>query len=415
MTNRRDFMKGMVGGGMVLAANGLLVPRFALSADAAAPVDTGELPSGTVDSAVLEAIKGKKPLLKRSYRPPNYETPINYFNTVITPNDAFFVRWHLANIPEINASEWKLKVGGDANEKKMEITLNSLKKDYDHVEITAVCQCSGNRRGLSNPHVPGVEWGYGAMGNARWKGVRVKDILTKAGVKKEAVELAFRGGDSGVLETTPDFIKSIPMWKALDENTILAYEMNGEPIPHWNGAPVRLIVPGWTATYWMKQIVSLEAISQPLKGFWMEKAYRIPKGKFPAGPGSKFDTQDQPDKVPISEMVVNSLITSHKAGDKVKAGHEVVVKGIAWDAGYGIKTVEVSTDGGKNWREAKLGKDHGKFSFRQWEYGFKPSAGEAVVMAKATNTTGETQVFELIFNPAGYHNNVVQKIALQVV
>ncbi|MDH4275640.1 MAG: molybdopterin-dependent oxidoreductase [Gammaproteobacteria bacterium] len=414
MANRRDFIKGIVGGSMVMAANGLLVPRFAWAGESL--LDPVDLPSGTLESAVLEALNGKKPLLKRAYRPPNYETPLNYFNDVITPNDAFFVRWHLANIPEIKAADWKLRVGGDANGKKLELTIASLKKDFEQVEVTAVCQCSGNRRGLSNPHVPGVQWGYGAMGNARWKGVRVKDILNKAGVKKEAVELAFRGGDTGVLEGTPDFVKSIPMWKALDENTLLAYEMNGEPIPHWNGAPVRLVVPGWTATYWMKQIVSLDAISQPLKGFWMEKAYRIPKGKFPAGVGGKFDTQDQPDKVPITEMVVNSIITSLKTGDTVKVGQETTVKGIAWDSGYGIKAVEVSMDGGKHWREAKLGKDHGKFSFRPWEYSFKPEAkGEAVVMAKATNSTGETQVFELIFNPAGYHNNVVHKVALQVV
>ncbi len=153
------------------------------------------LPAGAIEAGTLEALPGKVPLIKRSLRPPNFETPVDLFDSAITPNRAFFVRWHLADIPEVNPATWRLKVGGAAVTSPAEYSLDELKRGFEQVELVAVCQCSGNRRGLSDPHVPGVEWGYGAMGNARWKGVRLRDVLNKAGVKKEAVEIAFDGAD----------------------------------------------------------------------------------------------------------------------------------------------------------------------------------------------------------------------------
>lgn len=406
MISRREFLKrvGWAAGG------GILLPNMGWAAD----LGPKTLPSGTLASAVLEALPGKRPLIKRSFRAPNFETPMEYFNEAITPNDAFFVRWHLSNIPEVSADTWRLKIGGDAAEAPYELTFDELRK-FEPVELVAVNQCSGNRRGLSSPHVPGVEWGYGAMGNARWKGARLKDILARAKLKKDALEIGLDGADAGANPATPDFVKSIPVWKALDENTLVAYEMNGAPLPHLNGFPVRLIVPGWTGTYWTKQLVSLQALSKPLGGFWMNPAYRIPIGKFPLV--DRFVSQETPGNptTPITEIVVNSLITNLQDGQKVSAGRPVEVKGIAWDGGYGINLVEVSTDNGRTWRRAELGKDLGRFSFRQWSYGFTPQErGQVTVMAKATNSRGSTQTFELIFNPAGYHNNVVQKINLQV-
>ncbi len=412
MANRRDFIKS-VAAGVAAIGGGAALPRYAQAATD--PVfGPRMMPSGALEYAVLEALPGKKPLIKRSYRPPNFETPTSYFNELYTPNDAFFVRYHLSNIPELNSADWKLKIGGDAAEKPFELTLAQLKKDFEQVEISAVCLCSGNRRGLSDPHVPGVEWAYGAMGNAKWKGVRLKDVLAKAGIKKEAVEVTLNGADSAVLDKTPDFVKSLPTWKAMDENTLLTYEMNGAPLPHLNGAPVRLVVPGWTATYWMKHIVEINAVSQPYKGFWMATAYRIPKGKFPVV--DRFLTQETEVNTPITEMVVNSLITNLQEGQRYRHGQAVEIKGIAWDSGSGIRNVEVSTDGGMSWRNAELGKDVGRFSWRQWQYVFKPpKAGQYTVMAKASSRLGTTQTFDLIFNPAGYHNNVVQQIGFQVV
>jgi DMSO/TMAO reductase YedYZ molybdopterin-dependent catalytic subunit len=409
MSTRREFLK-VVGGGLVAAASGV-APRAAIAkaADAGPP----GLPSGALESSILDALPGKKPLIKRTYRPPNYETPLDYFAQPFTPNDVFFVRYHLTDIPEVKAADWKLEVGGDAAQKPFALGLDQLKREFEPVEIAAVNQCSGNRRGLFDPHVPGVEWGYGAMGNARWKGARLKDVLARAGLAKDAVEIAFDGADSPVHDKAPDFVKSIPVWKALDESALVAWEMNGEPLPHWNGFPARIVVPGWTATYWMKHVTSIRALAQPFQGFWMKTAYRIPKGKFPVV--DRFLTQETEVNTPITEMVVNSLITSPRDGQRVAAGRRLEVKGIAWDGGYGIRLVEVSSDGGRSWRAAELGKDLGRYSWRQWSHAFAPDRkGALALMARATNRAGATQTFELIPNPAGYHHNVVQRVEIHV-
>src|SRR5512138_996642 len=350
MTDRRRFLKD-VAKGIVVVGAGSLVPELARGA---AGVAVRGLPDGANASAALDALPGKRPLVKRSYRPPNYETPLDYFDQPYTPNDAFFVRYHMTNIREVSRAEWRLEVGGDSVEKPLALRFDDLAGGgYEQVELAALCLCSGNRRGLSEPHVAGVEWGYGAMGNARWKGVRLKDVLAKAGVKKEALEVVLQGTESAVLATTPAFVKSIPIWKALDENTLLAWEMNGEPLPHWNGHPVRLVVPGWTATYWTKQIASIQVVSQPFKGFWMATAYRIPKGKFPLV--DRFLSQETEVNTPITEIVVGSLVTNLRGGERFRLGQRVEVKGIAWDGGYGMHAVDVSTDGGASWRPAQLG------------------------------------------------------------
>ena len=414
MLSRRQVLKGVGGGALVVgsaAAGGFALPRSSWAAGDAAPLVNG-LPKGLHDSAILEALPGKVPLIKLSYRPPNYETPIHYFNnSLYTPNNAFFVRYHLAAIPDVDAATWRLNIGGEAAEKPFELTLDQLKTDFTPVEITAVCQCSGNRRGLFQPHVAGVDWGYGAMGNAKWKGARLKDVLARAGIKKEALEIVLNGADGPVLDKTPDFVKSIPAWKALDENTLIAYEMNGQPLPHYNGFPARIIIPGWTATYWMKHIVSIDAVTKPFDGFWIKGAYRIPTGKFPVV--QRFASQENELNTPITEMVVNSLITSLSDGQKVPVGKALDVNGIAWDAGYGIQTVEISLNRGKSWQAATLGADAGRFSFRPWRFRFTPSRSSAyTVTAKATNRIGQTQTAELILNPAGYHHNVMQTVTV---
>jgi DMSO/TMAO reductase YedYZ molybdopterin-dependent catalytic subunit len=406
--NRRDFMK-LTSSGFALAGAAPWVS--ALAADPR--LGPTSLPQGALESALLDTLPGKVALIKRTYRPPNFETPVSYLNEAFTPNEAFFVRYHLASIPQVDAAAWKLTVGGEAAEKPFELTLDALKRDFEAVEVAAVCQCSGNRRGLSNPHVTGVEWGYGAMGSAKWKGARLKDVLAHAALKKDALEIVYDGADGPALDKTPDFVKSLPVWKALDENALLAYEMNGVPLPHWNGYPVRIVVPGWTATYWMKHVTSIQAVSRPYNGFWMEKAYRIPKGKFPLV--DRFISQETDANTPITEMVVNSLITNLQDGAVLPVGKAAAVRGIAWDGGYGIREVNVSVDGGASWRPAELGPDLGKFAWRQFTYAIPTSqAGSYTVMAKATNAVGASQTFDLVFNPAGYHNNVVQRVKVQV-
>jgi DMSO/TMAO reductase YedYZ molybdopterin-dependent catalytic subunit len=403
MRTRRDVLVGMSATGLALG-----MPRaFAqgLNLDPA-------LPAGVRSIAILDKLPGKVPLIKLAWRPPNFETPVSHFRTTITPNDAFFVRYHLADIPEVDAKSWRLKVGGEGAERTAEFTLDDL-KDMPAHEVVAVCQCSGNRRGLFHPHVPGVEWGRGAMGNARWRGARLKDVLDKAGLKKEAIEIVADGADKAVLDKTPDFVKSVPVWKAMEADAIVAYEMNGAPIPHWNGFPARLIIPGWTATYWVKHVTSLTPVTKPYDGFWMKSAYRIPKGKFPLV--DRFISQETETNTPITEMVVNSMITSHEDGASIPGGSgNVAVSGIAWDGGYGIAKVETSVDGGKSWDLARLGDDLGRYSFRPWSADIAAPAKGAklAVMARASNKIGQTQVSDLILNPPGYHHNVIQTITL---
>jgi DMSO/TMAO reductase YedYZ molybdopterin-dependent catalytic subunit len=399
----------------------MITRRHLLEGAAAATAATGlakaqaldlpsALPEGTRAEAMLDALPGKKPLIKLTYRPPNYETPLEYFRSAITPNDAFFVRYHLSDIPEVDAKTWKVAVGGDGANAQSALTLDDLKA-MPAAEVVAVNQCSGNRRGLFQPHVPGVEWGYGAMGCARWKGARLKDVLDRVGLKKEAIEIVFDGADGPALDKTPDFIKSIPVWKAVEDTTLVAYEMNGAPLPHFNGFPARIVVPGWTGVYWMKHVTAIKAVTKPESGFWMNPAYRIPVGKFPLV--ARFISQENPTSTPITEMVVNSLITSHADGASVKAG-QVEIGGIAWDGGYGIVRVEISTDSGKTWTAATLGEDLGRFAFRPFSLRVAASGGKLEVMARATNKIGQTQTSELIANPAGYHHNVMHRVTLTV-
>ena len=407
MLTRRHLITAVAGsvvGGSDLALKSLTAAAASINRPSA-------LPEGTRSNTILDALPGKKPLLKLSYRPPNYETPIEYFRTAITPTDAFFVRYHHSLIPEVDRRTWKVAVGGEGANGEAAFTLDDLKR-LPTAELVAVNLCSGNRRGLFQPHVPGVEWGYGAMGCARWKGARLKDLLDKVGLKKEAIEIVFDGADSGVTDKTPDFIKSIPTWKAIEETTLIAYEMNGAPLPHLHGFPARLILPGWTGTYWMKHVTSIKAVTKPEAGFWMKAAYRIPLGRFPLV--ARFTSQETAVNTPITEIVVNSLITNPVDGANVRMG-PISVGGIAWDGGYGINTVEVSSDGGRTWTAATLGEDLGRFAFRTFSYTLSPKArGKQTVMARATNKIGQTQTSELIHNPAGYHHNVVHSVTFIV-
>lgn len=410
MANRRDFLRAAGG---LLVGSGILLPRGALARTLS--LGPPGLPAGTRAASTLAPLPGKRPLIKRAFRAPNYETPVEYLNQMFTPNNEFFVRWHLAVIPEISAQAWRLRIGGDAAQKPLELTLDDLRRQFKPAEVVAVNMCAGNRRGLSQPHVAGVEWGNGAMGNARWRGVRLKDVLHRAGIRQGAIEVAFHGQDHGTVLQTPQFAKSLPMGKALDDNTLLAYEMNEGPLPLYNGFPVRLIVPGWVGTYWMKQISALEIRSHQFDGYWMKSAYRIPIDKFPRLDLFKSQDASGVATTPITEMVVNSLITNLEEGQRFRSGAPITVQGVAWDSGHGIRAVEVSTDGGQSWHAAALGRDYGNYAWRQWRYAFHPAQrGRYAVLARATSRRGETQVSTLIWNPAGYHNNVPQTVHILV-
>jgi DMSO/TMAO reductase YedYZ molybdopterin-dependent catalytic subunit len=397
--DRRQFLSVTAGS----VAGGLFTPGPGWS-------DAGSLPAGAVESGVLDALPGKLPLIKRSFRPPNYETPVAYFRHEFTPNEAFYVRWHAA-VPVVTLPNWRLRVAGPGVQRPREFTYDELKREFETVEVAAVNQCSGNRRGLFSPHVPGVQWGYGAMGNALWRGVRLKDVLQSVGISRAALEIVANGADVAML-TGPDFIKSVPMWKALDPDTLIAFEMNGATLPPLNGFPARLVVPGWTATYWIKALSEIQVSDRAFDGFWMTTAYRVPKAMFGA---SGFESQDTAQNSPITSILINSLIVEPTLAAPLTRGRAVRIRGIAWDGGAGVRRVEASLDGGATWREATLGPDHGRYAWRQWSYELlPPAAGMQTLMVRAIARDGSVQSPALIHNPAGYHHNVIQKVDFYV-
>jgi DMSO/TMAO reductase YedYZ molybdopterin-dependent catalytic subunit len=388
----------------LLAAAGLVATGA--RADDTAPAGS------TGGDVLLAALPGKKPLIQRAFRPPNFETPLGDLAPLYTGNAVFFVRYHLSVIPQIAAASWKLQVGGPSAQRPFALSLRELKGSFPHVSLAAVNQCSGNRRGLFSPRVPGVQWGNGAMGNALWTGVRVRDVLHKAGVAADALEVVFNGADTAVLPGTPDFVKSLPIDRALDESTLIAFEMNGQPLPHWNGAPARLIVPGWTGTYWMKHLTDIRIQPAAFDGYWMKSAYRIPTGAFAT---ARFVSQETPETTPITEMLVNSLITSPTPAARLRRGDPTQVSGKAWDAGSGIAAVEVSVDGRQSWREATLGRDLGRFAWREFQLPLDTSKGGPLEIAvRARSRNGATQPETLTFNAAGYHDNRVQTVRVEV-
>jgi DMSO/TMAO reductase YedYZ molybdopterin-dependent catalytic subunit len=348
----------------------------------------------------------KRPLTLVTTRPPHLETPFAVFNEgPITPNDAFFVRYHLANFPtSIDPDTYRLTVKG-AVDTPLLLSLAELKTLAQPVEVVAVNQCSGNSRGFSMPRVFGAQLGNGSMGNARWIGVPLKAVLKKAGVKNDARQVTFRGLDKPVLPSTPEFIKALDISHAMDGEPMIAWSMNGTDLPFLNGYPIRLVVPGYFGTYWVKHLSEIEVLDHVYDGFFMAKGYRVPDNDcFCIAPGTT-PTQTRP----ISKLPVRSFITSVKQGDVLPLNKSVVLKGIAFDGGAGVNKVEISIDGGKVWREATLGQDLGRFSFREWTLAITfTSKGATQLMVRASNSAGETQPLQADWNPAGYRRHVIE-------
>ena len=375
-----------------------------------------QLPTGLRGAAALETLPGKKPLIKPpgARRITKRRSPISRAlhaeRRVLRPLSP---GEHSGG----RRGKWRLKVGGDGapTADRADARAN-CKRDFEQVEVAAVCQCSGNRRGMFEPHVPGVEWGLGAMGNARWKGARLKDVLAKAGSRRKRSRSCSTAPIGPVLDRTPDFVKSIPVWKAIDENTLIAYEMNGAPLPHWNGFPARIVVPGWTATYWMKQVTSISAVTKPFDGFWMKSAYRIPRGKFPVV--ERFCRQETDGQ--HADHRDGRQFADHARRRRAAASHRASafeVKGIAWDGGYGIaRGRSVGRRRADRGASAPLGHGLGRYSFRPWTFPVRRrSQGRADADgASDERATARRRPSSLIQNPAGYHHNVVQRVTLTV-
>jgi sulfite dehydrogenase (cytochrome) subunit A len=398
MLDRRELMKRA---GMTALATGFgSAKAFALET-VTLPFDNGERP--------LVDYPQKRPMIGQTSRPPQLETPFRIFNEgPITPNNAFFVRYHLSDLPfDIDPDKFTLEVKGKVDH-PLKLSLQEIRK-LKAVELVAVNQCSGNSRGFFNPRVAGGQLGNGAMGNARWRGVPLKTVLDMAGVQTGAKQVTFNGMDGPVSDRTPDFVKALDVDHARDGEVMLAYGMNGEELPFLNGFPLRLVVPGYYGTYWVKHLNEITVIDTVFDGFWMKSAYRIPDT-----PCNCVEPGTTPAAtIPINRFNVRSFITSVSDGAKVKPGR-IRLKGIAFDGGTGIKEVAVSTDGGKSWTPAKLGRDLGKYSFREWSLAVNLPAGTYELKVRATNNAGDTQPAEARWNPAGYMRNVIETVRVTV-
>ena len=373
--------------------------------------DTVQLPFVNGERRLVQ-FPGKRPLILLTQRPPQLETPFAVFNDgLITPNDAFFVRYHLSGIPlSIDPDAFRLEVKGLV-QTPLKLSLAELKRDFENVEVVAVNQCSGNSRGFFQPRVGGGQLANGAMGNAKWRGVRLKDVLDKASVQAGARQVVANGLDTPPLPQTPDFVKALEIDHARDGEVLLAFEMNGEALPMLNGFPLRLVVPGYFGTYWVKHVSELTVAGETFDGFYMSTAYRVP-----ATAGHCVEPGSVPKStIPIERFTIRSFLTSVVDGASFPVGREAVLRGIAFDSGVGITEVLVSTDGGESWRPAKLGKELGRYSFREWTLPWTPTkAGAVELNCRAFNRLGETQPIEPLWNPPGYLRNVVETTKISV-
>jgi DMSO/TMAO reductase YedYZ molybdopterin-dependent catalytic subunit len=354
----------------------------------------------------------KSPLILLTDRPVQLETPRHYFLNPFTPNDAFYVRWHLETLPNsVDLKEWRLHVEGNVGS-PFTLSLPELIDRFKPTSVAAVNQCSGNSRSRLQPRVPGGQWGNGAMGNAMWTGVKLREVLDAAKLKSGSLQVQFEGLDRG---KGPEgygsnrFMKSLDLNDPVLEDCIIAYSMNGEPLPMLNGFPVRLVVPGNFATYWVKSLTWIRVLDKPDDNFWMKTAYRIPDT--PGGNTTPDEVKTGTVKtIPIAKMPVRSFLISPDGSAKIPSGLPVQLRGIAYSGYGGIKKVEVSADKGANWLNADLGNDLGPYSFRTWELAWTAKTpGKYELAVRATDDKGHTQPDEAVWNPGGYLWNQIER------
>lgn len=396
---RRDFFKTSI------VASAAIIGSNLSAAQTTQPRD---------DRAVSDmAFPEKRPLITYSDRPPLLESPRSTFTKGLTPNDEFFVRWHLPDIPtHIDPDAYTIKIDGLVK-KELNISLKELKNDFEQVEVTAVLQCGGNSRSAFHPVAGGIQWGSGAMGCATWKGVRLSDILNRAGLSKDAKWIGFNGKDNAAYYETPNFVRELEV-EELNDHVILAYEMNGEDLPYLNGYPLRLVIPGYYSDSWVKMLSNITVTNKYKSLFFMDVAYRIPDNE------TESETPDKrfkPTK-PITFMNVKSIIGYPENGMKVYHNSHVVVRGVAFDDGHGISKVLISTDEGKTWNESILKQENGRYAFTEFRFAYKPTAyGKVNIMAKAVNRLGDEQPLakDVLWNHGGYKYNGIDVVTVEVV
>jgi DMSO/TMAO reductase YedYZ molybdopterin-dependent catalytic subunit len=364
------------------------------------------VPGGPSTRPITTAYPQKGRMILQRTSPPWLETPFEVFDKgVFTPNDQHYVSWHWANFPsEIDLDKFRLTVRGHVNQ-----TLSLSTKDILHglprVELAAVSQCAGNSRIYMQPRVPGAQWANGSMSNALWTGVRLKDVLDRAGVKPGALQVRFGGLDEPVVSNAPKFMKSLAIDHARDGEVMIAFGMNGEQLQLLNGFPLKLIVPGWCAVYWIKMLNDIEVLDQPDTNYWTATGYRVPDTPHdtinPGQSGFKL--------VPVTRNFPRSFITNIRSGDAVPVCTPAQARGIAFGGNCGVARVDLSIDSGKSWQPTQLGRDEGEYGFRQWQTQFTlPSRGEHTLMIRCTNTNGEAQPDFPVWNPAGYMRNTIE-------
>jgi DMSO/TMAO reductase YedYZ molybdopterin-dependent catalytic subunit len=350
-------------------------------------------------------IPGKEKLIVRSLRPEDLETPVGLLNSYITPKELFYVRHH-SYAAKVNLADWKLLVDGEVNQ-ALTLTLDDLKK-LPKATVTVTLECAGNGRSFYDPPVAGIQWEKGAVGTARFAGARLADVLKKAGVKPTGKYVALNGADKPVGKQ-PDFIRNLPMDKALHPDTILAYEMNGEPLPPLHGFPLRAIAPGWEGAYAVKWLSHVQVIDKEHEGFFVKTAYRYPNKR--VAPGAAVDAKDME---PLTGLVVKSFINSPLEGANLKPGR-VRITGFAWAGESSIAKVDVSMDNGASWVQARLGKEREKYAWQSFEYEFAiPKPGSYLLMSRAMDLQGRVQPVAPQWNPSGYLWNVIDKVRIHV-
>ena len=388
MTSRRRFLTQISAAALAIKAAPSLLAL------------TGALPqSGAIE------IPGENGLIVRSFRFVDLESPVEYFNTWLTPVPHFFVRNHMHEPSELDAGTWQVTIGGEV-EKPVTLTLADLSKIEAHSVVNTL-ECAGNGRGLYRPQVPGVQWGRGAVGTARFSGPRMRDVLERAGVKASGKHVMFRGLDE-VPGKVPPFIRSIPIEKALDSDTLIATHMNGAPLTKHHGLPARALVPGWIGAASCKWLTEIKVLDSEFVGNFMSPGYRLPNQ--PVKPG---ETVKPEETHPVTALGVKSVIAGPVDGASVKPGR-IAVHGTAWAGEADVAKVEISTDGGTNWNAAILGQDRARYAWRLWSYEWKAAAGDHTILARATDSQGHAQPATPVWNPSGYLYNAYDQVKIHV-
>ena len=388
MKRRRDFLKKLFGAALTVPA----APFFPYRALASSE-------SGSVD------VPGEYGMIVRSFRFVDLESPVGYFNLWLTPIPHFFVRNHMFEPSQLDASAWRLAIGGEV-EKPISLTLADLSKLPVHSVVNTL-ECAGNGRGQFRPQVPGVQWGKGAVGTARFSGPRLRDVLERAGVNSTGKHVMFHGRDE-VPGKVPPFIRSIPIEKALDSDTLIATHMNGSPLPKHHGFPARALVPGWVGAASCKWLSEIKLLQNEFVGNFMNPGYRFPN--HPVQPGEAVKPEDTH---PLTALNVKSVIAGPPDGATLKSGR-TTVHGAAWAGEADVVKVEISTDGGANWNPAKLGNDHAHYAWRLWSFEWLAKAGDHNILSRATDSQGRTQPATPAWNPSGYLYNAMDQVKIHV-